>query len=1406
MPISTSNFVKGIQQDLQKSIPQLDSYVEAVDMRLITEAGGTTFGLENIKGNSLLTLIPATSDVYEASIDNDPNIFPVNLASYAIVVNGITVNYDPPSFSSYLLFLEAFAAIINANTATLFIKAVVADTEDKLIIWSTTLLSPTTLTITINNTTNNFTLTKIVDGIASPKILGWEVIRDDIYLFTSNSVATSPTATAGQIWKIVYDNQLLTLTSITLLYNNIINLSRGNPIANPGMIEGRYENPSIVKLYWTDNYNPPRNINVADANIFGVSPSNLDIISRVNMSLPILQEVVQSGALLTGVHQIAYRLKNNNGNETIFSPCSNLVHVTAASEQVSDLNLYYGSISQQNSTKSLRYRIGEVDVSFERIEVVDIYYSSNTTVPEINIVYDLPVPSTGIVEFTITGNETPIPITIQEFTSFSTNFTKVGTIATKDNILFFGNVTLGTFDIDFDAHTYRFPRSTATTTITGTNNISSITAANWTTLDEDADAIQDYDSQAPTNSVNNLYQANSTVFGGSGPNISYKFTDPNSSTYPEGVMYLDGTIKTGFSHIPHRSLSKDSTTIDLNIPNQTHPHVYTFRSPASPYLSFLERGYQRDEMYRFGIIFYDLQGTPGFVKWIADIRFPHIYMPTVGTTRTMQFNHCSFTTPNCYGYNLGIEWTIDVSSIADQISGFSIVRVERTQADKHIIGSGQFHLSYYNGLDAIPISLVPDHIDNSSASDNAGGVRMAGVIATINSPNFLFSGFPGFSTGDQVDITGVMNDNGTVNVWDAGALGLDNKLQLVKNYSLDNTGNIPYPIRNSTANSNNPYTIAEANVIENFNVAPSTFQFPVAAPFTCANHSPEAHECAGGKTLVIYFASADNNFEPYDVYPGTPNPDAFQRAAQDGIENTRRAYLCNYKKVVTNQYGGNTFTARSLNKYISTGNYVPVNTSSSINTFTTFGGDTFVTIFDNVKQFRNDSGEVPGVGDIHTIRFFPVETSVNIDLRYTLGTEARVPNKDELADSFDSEDFYYDPVYSVENNIKSFFPKPDPYQPTTVYDVAIYNSQTKINGELKDSWTNFKSTDYKEADSKYGALTSLQTLKNQLIFLQPKATGIAAVNERLLVNTTAGSLSLGTGGVLERLDYADTTSGCQHRFAITKNKEQLFYFDGRDKQIKTFSGETTPVSIVKGLSAYFNQQVTTRMYEDNPYLWKGITATYDNRFKEAIFTFLDLYEENDVSFTVAYNSIVDCFSSFYSFHPVCYINDSYNIITQPDDVLLNKLYIHNNAGFGDFYDETDKRPCSLSLLVNPNQLDKVFDNFQWYSESEDTIGHIREDTWDLIRCRTNRQNTDFQVFADYGKRAENLFNFKIPHDLVANTAVNSNIYTDLSPFYRIKFGKRIRNPWMYVDFSYLNTNDYHFVMNYLNTIYRQSTR
>jgi len=90
----------------------------------------------------------------------------------------------------------------------------------------------------------------------------------------------------------------------------------------------------------------------------------------------------------------------------------------------------------------------------------------------------------------------------------------------------------------------------------------------------------------------------------------------------------------------------------------------------------LFRSYQRDEVYRFGIVFYNSKAIPSPVLWIGDIRMPNYNTAPI----TTQYGD------NWYSKPMGIKFTVKNFPI-DAVS-YEIVRCDRTEEDRTIVTQG----------------------------------------------------------------------------------------------------------------------------------------------------------------------------------------------------------------------------------------------------------------------------------------------------------------------------------------------------------------------------------------------------------------------------------------------------------------------------------------------------------------------------------------------------------------------------------------------------------------------------------------------------------------------------------------------------------------------------------------------
>jgi hypothetical protein len=535
-------------------------------------------------------------------------------------------------------------------------------------------------------------------------IIGHYVLRDHIIFWTTLNNSSTPSAayTTDRIWKVpIADIEALTTNQIktfsitrfhlggNLIYQGTMMLCTGNEVK----AIGRYDSANLEKVYWVDDYNKLRHINLvhnADTNdLANLSVDKLEVISNVDFSQPLIEELV-GGNLKSGKIQYCYQLYTVNGSETSFSPMSDLVHLTSYSDTLSGSTEYRGSDLDVSTGKAVRCSVTVNTAGFTRARIVAVHYTSLHGDPEIRVVEEREIAGTLAETFTFIDTGTNLgTYTLTQLRTQGTLLFSAKELETKDNILFPANIVEEGFNVTYDARAYRFGGENSNPgtrsyqqyaihrqkariyeeddsyyTINGRENtlvaaqsiingegyriISQATidftlygAANnnagtkfmatatvalgagdsvieqlgwwtysgggsdvlWENIPATADAINKFNdiSLSGDHNYRFMYQSDGGTLGGRGPNVRYEFKlkkmriDEMNAETRQLTVGLEGTVD--------------------------NPSFYNY---ASPYNVAKYLGYHRDEVYRFGIVFFDKKGRSSFVKWIGDIRMPGI--------------------------------------------------------------------------------------------------------------------------------------------------------------------------------------------------------------------------------------------------------------------------------------------------------------------------------------------------------------------------------------------------------------------------------------------------------------------------------------------------------------------------------------------------------------------------------------------------------------------------------------------------------------------------------------------------------------------------------------------------------------------------------------------------------------
>ncbi len=1314
-------FTGGINKDLAKDKYDNKHYFDANNIKVVTDAGMSTGSIENERGNSLLFRFPTVGARYKVSTG----------VAGTVIIGGHSVSIGATTTLSgiydALLANSSIATLVTNNSVYIFhndsgVFIQVVDTA-----FAVTGTLPTVFSA----------------AVTTVYVAGWCRLNEWIIVFTTDTETTEPASALCQIWKFKFTSGsrttidsasgTLLVASSHLLYNEYLNYSTATYIRDT---VANYETDEKGRVYWTDYFNQVRVANVFDTSLMGTKPNDLGLIAEVTLSQPIIQTITNvSNGLPSGAHyQYFYKLLDTDGRETIFSPGSQLIDVQK--ELSNDTGVDYfdldSSLSGTADNKSFEIGINDIDTDFDILELYVVIWETLDS-PAIYKVDDYNVSGPSMT-FTHNSLDNNINIPVTEFMEIGIPFT-AKTLEDRDKVLTAGNIKESKFDLTYDARAWRYNAAqdfvifddNGTTaeilSVAYSGDVSTIPEThdglNPTNDDTNSLGSYNYDSGA----AKQIYKADGSTIGGEGTNVSYKFytQELTGSTgsralkddSPSDEGYNTCDIRTSNTVYGLSATNLDGTTLTYNIDDE-------FNNAKSAKLNAILTGYARGEVYRFGVVFYSKSGQRSYVKWIGDIKMPD---PSLGTAYKVSDStgntsdqenvpdHQSQGAINTNTYNLGVEFTVDVTSIKSQISGFEIVRVKRTASDRTRLGTGmvtnyvnygtgdgtstsvgtgnnartilrkyaELTSNFYTGSNgtktnwsnsdnAIDCSLkvgttvygdsetndgtyeygnllLADHPSLLAATNLGTGSLLTTnkILLNFTAPCADFSSQSDFSINTTTDFIrdygyysckeyiyndDNINDEQSDNNLKKGVTGYiyrakafsaasthqnyriateryltDGEFMYSDGSDADDTallGTIPTPLVGSTIQGvgNTSYTFYENN-----NHTP--FGLGTAKQFIRLGETTTGHITTGASLDFKAVASPDTTWQNVVHY--------FKEVA--------------YCRELTNQYGGNTFEARSKNLYISTGSFQIINDASgNSHTMNVFGGDNYVVSYARqyTRMFLDNSATVVpyptpvdtkmGIGFV-----FCAESPVNTAWRtgehwggesadtlnnYFRGSiAASLPKGDQSI----PETFNLDNRHEQSNNIRTDFLAKDYLLPDTFkFPNRIKVSRTKIDNELTDSWRSFPANQFDDVDGSMGQIHKLVAFKDQLIYFQDRGVGILPINERAVIEDVTGAeLVLGDGQLIGKYKYLTETSGTKHQHSVIVSDKAVYYYDSLQQKLYMLQNESLTESL--GLHSMFHGDIkeilrdSDELYVDSPV---GVHGVYDKKNERVLYTFL----------------------------------------------------------------------------------------------------------------------------------------------------------------------------------------------------------
>lgn len=184
------------------------------------------------------------------------------------------------------------------------------------------------------------------------------------------------------------------------------------------------------------------------------------------------------------------------------------------------------------------------------------------------------------------------------------------------------------------------------------------------------------------------------------------------------------------------------------------------------------------------------------------------------------------------------------------------------------------------------------------------------------------------------------------------------------------------------------------------------------------------------------------------------------------------------------------------------------------------------------------------------------------------------------------------------------------------FPTRITWSLKKIYSEIQDAYTQFRALNIKDLSLSFGEINHHEDINGELFTLQPRKYQLQYFNTR---GTLQGSnqgveVLIGDGSVLSRDGQTLSSYGTQHKWSVVKGaspggKDVIYWFNQENGLFMRFGADGTVVLSERSGIRSFSAN-NTRWTEDQyaPAFNYGIRSVWDDRFKEAIWTFIGVRE------------------------------------------------------------------------------------------------------------------------------------------------------------------------------------------------------
>lgn len=387
----------------------------------------------------------------------------------------------------------------------------------------------------------------------------------------------------------------------------------------------------------------------------------------------------------------------------------------------------------------------------------------------------------------------------------------------------------------------------------------------------------------------------------------------------------------------------------------------------------------------------------------------------------------------------------------------------------------------------------------------------------------------------------------------------------------------------------------------------------------------------------------------------------------------------------------------------------------------TGAGYSFPQYLDSSKSgYFTDSDSFFGSG--YNIRSIE-ENSIGSGLFFFLQQWVEISNQNEYSTSYN----YVDGVIT-ENGFDN----------TSTYDgskpATIAYSASKTIGSTKNGYRYFQPLNFADLDLTNGEITHHDVINDNFYTFQERSVQRQYFRDASLINSQSGSdVVVGSGSILGSPGQELTSIGTTKKTSVIKGKnpngkDVVYWYNDRLQKILRLAGDGVTVISDRGLSSYLLNNGKYISNEFYPLSGRGIHGVWNDKYSEAIFTF-KYNDGTNKAFTLVYDEIKNGFVSFHSYTPNIYLPYN-NTFFSPNPGAQNTVFIHDGGSDYTFYNVATEPYIEVVMNLDPN-LPKIFEAIQINSDLIPYGSVIKPTSFTTKQHVSYLDNADFEAREDF---------------------------------------------------------------------------